>query len=72
MAATVRLVGESCDALLRQSEDLDMAPDEYVSLALNVAAQLPQSLLFAIAAGVPVRFMAAAYVGDGFEGVCDG
>ena len=59
---------DNANALVQRSESLDMTPQEYVTLCLNVCEQMPKSLLFAVAAGVPVSFYATAEVGE----VCDG
>lgn len=60
----VRLSDEDTGRLIERSEELDMGPEQYISLCLNVCECLPQYLLFAVAAGVPVSFYAAAGVGD--------
>lgn len=52
----------------RRSEDLDMQPTEYVALALSVCDSLPDYLLFAVAAGIPVEFFCAAEVGGASGG----
>lgn len=68
MSCTVVLECKNEKALEQRSESLDMTPQEYVTLCLNVCEQLPKSLLFTVAAGVPVSFCATAEVGEMFDG----
>lgn len=56
------MTGHSADALRDRSEQLDMEPSEYVALCLNVCENFPLQMMFCIAQGVRVEFMASAEI----------
>lgn len=61
----IELSGSSVPLVMDASREVDLTPREYVTLALNVCAQLPPDMLMCLAAGVPVHFSASAFVGEG-------
>lgn len=67
----ITLYGDNALNLKNDSEDMGMETDEYLCFVLEFCRQLPRYVLFAVAAGVPVRFYANCYVGES-EGVQGG
>ena len=65
---TLEIEDAAFEQIERKSEDLDMQPSEYMALALSVCDSLPDYLLFAVAAGIPVEFFCAAEIGGAHIG----